>query len=282
VVDHVAIVWEEREGGFAVSIPPPNSTFESGTHPAPSTCWVSKAQLSEARKAVSCVQFAPRHLGLKLATGSADGFVRIYEAIDVMNLNHWPINSSIEAETDSKSELGVTSLSWCPSRFEPPTLVIGGSSGNISVYRYSDASRHWFRACLDLPSHGKGILDVSWAPNLGRSFHLIASAGKDDILKVYRIKRGKKKNQAPSTIISSDNPSDSSSLYTLQFESCQVLDTGAAQIWRCAWNVTGTVLASSGDGAVVQLWKCDFDNKWKSVSEVHGDVSGEQKNRMVE
>ena len=38
---------------------------------------------------VTDIQFSPRHLGLKLATCSADGFVRIYEAIDVINLAHW-------------------------------------------------------------------------------------------------------------------------------------------------------------------------------------------------
>ena len=37
--------------------------------------WTAKAQLTEARKAVSCVEFAPRYWGLKLATGSADGYV---------------------------------------------------------------------------------------------------------------------------------------------------------------------------------------------------------------
>jgi len=27
------------------------------------------------------------------------------------------------------------------------------------------------------------------------------------------------------------------------------------QVWRVAWNVTGTVLASSGDDGCVRLWK---------------------------
>ena len=40
--------------------------------------------------------------------------------------------------------------------------------------------------------------------------------------------------------------------------SSQVLDT-KDKVWRCKWNVTGTVLASSGDGGVVGLWaeECD-------------------------
>lgn len=53
--------------------------------------WQRKAQLSDSKKAVNDVQFAPRHLGLKLAAASADGIVRIYEASDVFSLNYWPL-----------------------------------------------------------------------------------------------------------------------------------------------------------------------------------------------
>lgn len=51
--------------------------------------WMRKTQLSDSKGAVHDVKFAPRHLGLKLAAGSADGFVRIYEATDVFALNYW-------------------------------------------------------------------------------------------------------------------------------------------------------------------------------------------------
>ena len=32
-------------------------------------------------------------------------------------------------------------------------------------------------------------------------------------------------------------------------------DHQGAQVWRVAWNVTGTILASSGDDGCVRLWK---------------------------
>ncbi len=54
--DHEAKIFEERT----------NATSAASR-------WTAKAQLTEARKAVNCVEFAPRHWGLKLATGSADG-----------------------------------------------------------------------------------------------------------------------------------------------------------------------------------------------------------------
>lgn len=68
-------IWEEQEGvdekGFIVSR------------------WNQRAQLGDARDALNDVEFAPRHMGLKFASASEDGMVRIYEATDVMSLTHW-------------------------------------------------------------------------------------------------------------------------------------------------------------------------------------------------
>lgn len=337
--DHAATVWEEREGGLGLPssaptagdvIPPASAAAGGGVGGgggSPTTRWVAKAQLTDARKSVTCLQFAPRHLGLKLATGSADGSVRIFEAIDVMNLNHWPLNGTIEVESPSSSstsdagssasglrvsdasggkgsgssgqgELGVSALSWCTGRFEPPSLVVGGSSGASTVYRYSDASRAWGVA-VNLPRHPGGVLDVAWAPNVGRSYHLVATCGRDNVLRVHRLKRGRKETADAAAaggrgegggggssggrggrVGTSD--SDASKMAqamagtaTLELESSQVLDAGTSgEVWRVEWNVTGTVLACAGDGGVVRLWKSDFQGNWRCVSEVHGDTGG--------
>lgn len=125
------------------------------------------------------------------------------------------------------------------------------------VYRYSDALRSWSLA-IKLKSHNKGVLDVSWSPNVGRTYHLIASVGMDGKTAIHRLKRGKKGDGER----------------TLELESSQELDTDTeAPVWRCKWNVTGTVLATSGDFGLVKLWKSDFRrNTWKCVSEVIGDI----------
>lgn len=33
----------------------------------------------------------------------------------------------------------------------------------------------------------------------------------------------------------------------------------SSTVWRVAWNITGTILASSGDDGVVRLWKGMYD-----------------------
>jgi nucleoporin SEH1 len=63
---------------------------------------------------------------------------------------------------------------------------------------------------------------------------------------------------------------DSNNDKHLTLASSQTVGTNA---WRCAWNVTGTVLASSGDGGIVQLWKPSADGPFVCVSKVQGDLS---------
>lgn len=53
--------------------------------------WLKKSQLIESKRAINDVKFAPRVFGLKLATASADGSVRIYEASDPFSLTYWPL-----------------------------------------------------------------------------------------------------------------------------------------------------------------------------------------------
>jgi nucleoporin SEH1 len=206
---------------------------------------------------------------LKFATGCVNGIVYIYEAINRMELTDWIKSHEIEFEKSSSfSEVGVTCLDWCPGRSEPPTLVIGGRSGNLEIYRCSDASStytHFIKldsrnaSPTPQPSMVQGILDVSWSPDVGRSFHLIASCGRDGELRVYRLKKKPAKDESGS---------DSPSMNTLELEPSQKLDTHGCTMWRCGWNVTGTVLASSGDGGNVLLHKSDWQNVWKLVSRV--------------
>jgi nucleoporin SEH1 len=233
--DQQVNVWEE------VSSSSSNSANSGINGNATRVKWNLKASLTDARRGVTCVEFAPRQWGLKLATGSLDGCVRIYEAVDIMNLEQWPISATLQAFT---TDTGCTSISWCNGRFDPPTLVAGGS--HVIIYRYSDVSRAW-QSILQLPAISTDVLDVAWAPNVGRRYHNIAVAN-EDTLRIFKLSR-----ETPITVLAQkDIP---------------------VSAWRCQWNVTGTVLASSGDAGTVQLYKCNSDGVYEVVSKIQGDLS---------
>ena len=80
------------------------------------------------------------HVGLKIATASMDGSVRIYEAIDVMNLRDWALQGGFEAASEN-----ATCLAWNPSKFDAPMLVVGGrdvdQTAHVKVWHYPSAQR---------------------------------------------------------------------------------------------------------------------------------------------
>ena len=47
-------------------------------------------------------------------------------------------------------------------------------------------------------------------------------------------------------------------------------------VWRVCWNVTGTILATSGDDGQVRLWKANYMDDWKCVAVLRGDGHGGQ------
>ncbi|KAI9216729.1 WD40-repeat-containing domain protein [Blastocladiella britannica] len=217
--------------------------------------WVERARLVDSRASVTDLAFAPAHLGLKLATASVDGTVRIYEAMDVVNLAHWTLMDEVDVVPDAREADGALCLSWCkakhmpafpappaapsatgsPQTFATNTPALNGSGGTTSSPRgpvrtgtagtaasgdgaaamdgtpmitpsamiavgcgrehsariyYHDAGRNrWFPGDV-LPGHTDLIHDISWAPSMGRSFQLVATACRDSVVRIFRIAAG--------------------------------------------------------------------------------------------
>lgn len=81
----------------------------SGSGARGSKHWVKRTNLVDSRTSVTDVKFAPKTLGLLLATCNADGFIRIYEAPDIMNLSQWTLQHDINCR------LSLSCLTWNPS-----------------------------------------------------------------------------------------------------------------------------------------------------------------------
>lgn len=207
--------------------------------------WTQKAQLADSRDSVQDIKFAPHHLGLKLATCSADGVLRIYEAPDVMNLSHWPLQDELEVQRQP-----VTCMAWNPSRFDAVESLAMATGDSVKIWVHTE-QRKWHMIC-SLADHHNTVHDVSWAPNLGRSYHLIATASKDRAVRIWKV------------AFSGDV------MGHVEPECVALFKDHGSEVWRVEWNLTGSILASSGDDGTVRLWKSNRVGEWKAISVVAG------------
>ncbi|KAI9023986.1 WD40-repeat-containing domain protein [Hyaloraphidium curvatum] len=264
--DRTVKVWEECE----------NEPKRSGKR------WAERARLADSKGSVHDVEFAPNNVGLKLASVSADGMCRIYEAMDTMNLFSWTLMEEFAilqnpSSFPNRESDGHFCLSWCPNLYgfksgdDQPMLAIGCGKENVArVFRVGSGApagdagqggsgamvskkREW-GACEILGGHGDLVHDVSWAPNVGRSYHLIATACKDNHFRIFRL--------TPNA-----NP-----VAGFVVECVADVDAHGSEVWRCEWNVSGTVVSSSGDDGRIRLWKANYLGEWKLLSIVGPDA----------
>lgn len=245
--DRTASVWEEIIGESTGS-------DRSQSH------WVKRTSLVDSRTSVTDVKFAPKHLGLQLATCSADGVIRIYDAPDVTNLCQWSLNNEIQCR------MSCSCLSWNPSRMTPPMIAVGSddqsnsSGGKVFIYEYSESTRRWTRVETILTAMD-AVHDIAFAPNLGRSYHMLAVASKDVHVIILK----------PLRMDSTSSTGAEEALQRFEVRQAGQFTDHNSTVWRVSWNITGTILASSGDDGCIRLWKANYLDVWKCISVLKGD-----------
>lgn len=149
--------------------------------------WRSKARFHpEFRRAIYDLSFAPVHSGLKLAYISSDGVVRVEEALEPHNIQRWNNIEEFRVIDEPPLREVETSfcLAYCPSRWGGEQLVVGAMD-KARIYRHNNQGK--YKPAEELPGHRGLVRDVSWAPNLGRGYHLIATASKDHKVRIFRL-----------------------------------------------------------------------------------------------
>lgn len=294
-LDRTAIIWEEVL----------DTTIDTKRSSAQTSHWAKRATLVDSRTSLTDIRFAPKHLGLMLVTCATDGHVRIYEAPDITNLTHW----SLKDEFNCK--MACSSITWNQSRIHPPMLAVGSDDANnptpkVLIYEYNQHLRRWIKADA-VASATDPVHDLSFAPYIGRSYHLLGIASKN--VQIVTIKPltlqnnttntsttgiGKSgmitspgSNVAASISLSSMNMQSESALHHQQastmisqparFEIKTVaqFDDHLSQVWRVSWNITGTILASSGDDGTVRMWKSNYLDNWKPLGVLNDNISAE-------
>jgi len=250
--DHKVLVWSEAEG-------------ESGR-----VEWAVRARLVDSNQDVTCVAFGPPHGGLRLAAGSAGGGVRVYECAELTSLATWQLIGEFESRAKGT---GCSCLAWCQSPFDPPMIAVGSplNDGAIRIYEHTEQSSTKWSCVAVLQGHTAPVLDVAWSPNVGRTFHLLASSSRDGSTRIWRVAPAAPAPPAASSPQPGANPAAAQSPKAGDKFLCEStrLEPQHNEAWRVEFNITGTVLACSGDDGVVRLWKISSrSGSWELLSAV--------------
>jgi WD40 repeat protein len=83
--------------------------------------WLEQTKISDSKEGIEDIKFSPRHAeGLFLASASADGNLRIYEAQEPTNLKNWMLKHNIMV-----NDLGLNCLSWNKSQVDRMMIAVG-------------------------------------------------------------------------------------------------------------------------------------------------------------
>lgn len=119
--DRKICIWEDTADAEDVTSP--------GEPVSRVAAWPRVAEIADARDSVVDVQFAPHHVGVRLASCGADGIVRIHEAPDVLDLGTWELHSQFEAIVPAPDAEGSSN----PSLHGAGSLAVGSAAGSAGV-----------------------------------------------------------------------------------------------------------------------------------------------------
>lgn len=125
-------------------------------------------------------------------------------------------------------------------------------TSKILIYELNEHGRDWQKIWTGVDEL---VFDIAFSPNNGRSFDLLGVATAKDV-KIISI------------CLDLDREPSNKRHYKVNVVA-SLTDHGC-QAWRVSWNITGTILASSGDDGAVRLWKA-LQGKWKSIGALKPD-----------
>ncbi|KAG1796554.1 WD40-repeat-containing domain protein [Suillus variegatus] len=123
-----------------------------------SSRWVERDVLVDARGTVRAVEFAPHHLGLKLATVSSDNHVRIYECLEQSSLATWQLSEEVDVSTLPSASLS----SSYPVAFATPTQTSATLEGAPATLVAQALQQSQNPATQGRPGMGNREADGGW------------------------------------------------------------------------------------------------------------------------
>ncbi|GMH26719.1 hypothetical protein Nepgr_028562 [Nepenthes gracilis] len=256
----VKVVWVPPEFGDAVACICSDgalSLWEEVSEDGHSVQWkLCKCFQSKSGRVLD-IQFGLSSTSLKLVAAYSDGYIKVYELQDPLELKNWQLQADFQNVIDSVSKFGKVScssasVSWIPQRCERQQLsfVLGYNSdapqlNSSKVWEFDQAHQRWLPVAeLALPSgNADQVYAVAWAPNIGRPYEIIAVATQKG-LAIWHVGL---------------HPDADG---RLSVEVAALLSGHGGEVWQMEWDMSGMTLATTGSDGLVRLWQSNLNGVW--------------------
>ncbi|KAG6896297.1 hypothetical protein C0992_009250 [Termitomyces sp. T32_za158] len=191
-------------------------------------------------------------------------------------------------------------ISWCKDRYWGELIAAASGINNVvKIIQLSPSRRSTVVLTLDpaptstsqtsSSAHEGGVsttegtaatppafavTTVSWAPSCGRSYHLIATGGRDGRVRIWRVKPGE-------DLDGEDEEEEGNWTASVVAD----FDQHKSAIGKVEWNITGTILSSTGNDGRIRLWKATSGSVWRpagSIGVEEAEDSQRQENKDVD
>lgn len=246
-LDRLVKIWEEQPSGLSIQEYARRHilTLLRGSISEPKNSqkrWTERFRLVESRSAVLDIAFAPMQGALRLATCSADGIVRIYEAIEPTNLAQW--SQMEEFEISQSDDRSISSSTQPPQLPQQPMHTHSSSSSVSSVTSHA----------LSTPG-----LD---APGNAGPFPGITSAGNNAATAGQNVSPSSQANtlmqNAPSSISRQGGGGGAASTAAAAFDA----DSGYCIDWCPNRTATPLMVVGLGKEIGARIFRHDGHSRW--------------------
>lgn len=251
--DRTVCIWEE-------------TTSRWGKDVRLHSIWIKRYTFTENASfgSVSDFKFAPSMYGLACAMISEDGYIRVFEAPDLLNVSYWLLN------WETTLNRSLSAFSWCKSvfRLQCPLFAIASDDpdydgSQIEIFEHNQYTHEFQAICA---KDWKGVFDIvrdiSFQSNFARRDDLLAVVTPEYLQLIYvklvEDDDGSGPNQG--NYITHIGPYTKVRLFDIHTEA--ILRDNFAPLWRTAWSYDGSVVITASEEGIVRLYRCLNNGRW--------------------
>ncbi|KAI9058863.1 WD40 repeat-like protein [Trametes sanguinea] len=261
--------------------------------------WACEHEWKAHDAAISKISWAHPEFGTILATASFDRTVKIWEQVPALDgdggggggvqLNGASGQQAAQSQLPGRPGLGTREIIQIPPSRRPSTLLSlnPAPSSDPSRSIASSASGPSTSTSTSAPTPGStgdgadgaktyAVTSVAWAPSCGRSYHLVATGGRDGHVRIWRVKPPAPSSEEADGYGEDGPGAQEGGAGRWSASVVGDFDDHKSAVGRVEWNITGTILSSAGNDGRVRLWKMTAGNVWRPAGHISVEQAEEQ------